>query len=92
MRSRQKYWPELLRVSPMFQVRPKVIQCRDDDIPKSIPIAAVPPSAAPIDHQKPLFDGGRATALSMAPESHRQSSNRSLCKKTHFDTVLLFWN
>ena len=52
----------------------------DDEIPKSIPIAAVPPSAAPMDHQKPLFDGGRATALTMAPESHRQNSRRDLCK------------
>ena len=53
---------------------------RDDDYPKSIPIAAVPPSAAPIDHQKPLFEGGRATALSTAPDSHRQNSSRNLCK------------
>ena len=54
---------------------------RDEDTPKSIPVAAVPPSSAPVNHQKHVFDGGRSTALSVAPDAHRSFTNRSLRKR-----------
>lgn len=56
----------------------------DDGVLKSIPIAAVLTSAAPLGHQKPLFDRSRSTALSTAPDGHRRNSNQAIGKNPQY--------